>query len=467
MKRFSIIFVMLILVLASVLASDVVPQDSMAGIMERILKADEDLVKYLHQYDTTMASAQKRMNDELSAELAAIDSRPFTDEDLDKDGNPKKKALEARNKEREEAKERLQMTLDNAIETIQAKFGPEISSSYDLLCSLIDEINKTEFILSTADGNLEVQFDAYLEDEHGWMFSVYPEDFGVAIVHGSFLGFNDISKKSYKRFKEEALQEALSAYEQELKDMGPESIYSMTANVSAGFDKDTGVLSFFVKKLVFSDSSRKKGKVELEFPENSEQVFYETYEPFDMNNYTFALSKSQAKAFKKETSGKKTSKVMDEIGGFVSSIEFYALTNGRIGAAYIPEEKRTTESPVGFIFNGGVDAFLRFGRVIVGVNPHYGMALDNTVLDIYYTVGFDLYGKGEPGADLGCLILRYGRTGGNRFEIGFREFYPREPDKVLDLASGFEAGLILSPEFGYMPGLYLSFAIGGGLGFKK
>ncbi len=460
MKRFVAILVVLLIAMTSVFAAN-----SLRSLVDTVLQADEELVINLNQYDSTMKKARDRMEEELSAEIAAIDARPFADNELDKDGNPTKKALESREKEREKARERLEKKLSDAIKTIQEKYGPSISAAYEVLCSSIDEINNTEFTLSTKEGNLEVALDLYLEAEHGWNFSVYPDGFDLAIVHEAFLDFDAVSKKSHKRFKDEALQEAVLGFEQELRAMGPLSTFSMTVTMNAFFDKDMGVLSFMVKGLEFNDSSRKKGRSELQFPDNSEEVFYDSYVPFNMNNYTFALTKAQLKSLKKETTAKNTSKAVRNVGKFVNSIELYALANGRIGVGLIPEADRTTSSPAGFLYNGGGDAFFRFGRVLLGVNPYFGAVVKDTVMDLYYTAGFDLYGRDDPDADLGCLIVRYGRSNGNRFEIAFREFTPKDPGKVLDLATGFEAGIVLYPEFDYIPGFYLSFAIGGGLGF--
>jgi hypothetical protein len=460
MKRIVAILVVFLLAISFVFASD-----SLKSLVDTVLKVDGELTRSLSQYDATMKKAQTRMEDELAAEIAAIDSRPFTDKELDKNGNPTKKALEAREKERAEATKRLEKNLSDAIDTIQAKYGPDISAAYDVLCTSVDSINSTEFILSTTDGSLEVVFDPYVEAEHGWNLSAYPVGFENAIVHGAFLDFNVISSKSYKKFKAEALQEAVLGFDQQLKDLGPLSTYSVSATVTAFFDKDLGVLSFVVEKLEFNDSSRKKGRSELLFPDNSEEVFYSTYVPFDMNNYTFALTKAQLRELKRETAAKNTNKVVSKVGKFVNSIELYALANGRLGIGLIPEAERTTSSPAGFMFSGGADVFLRVGRVMLGVNPYIGMVMEEKVMDLSYTLAFDLYGNDDPDADLGCIIVRYGTSGGGRYEIAFREFTPKDPGKVIDLASGFEAGLVFYPEFNYIPGIYLSFAIGGGLGF--
>lgn len=440
MKRIVAILVVFLLAISFVFASD-----SLKSLVDTVLKVDGELTRSLSQYDATMKKAQTRMEDELAAEIAAIDSRPFTDKELDKNGNPTKKALEAREKERAEATKRLEKNLSDAIDTIQAKYGPDISAAYDVLCTSVDSINSTEFILSTTDGSLEVVFDPYVEAEHGWNLSAYPVGFENAIVHGAFLDFNVISSKSYKKFKAEALQEAVLGFDQQLKDLGP--------------------LSFVVEKLEFNDSSRKKGRSELLFPDNSEEVFYSTYVPFDMNNYTFALTKAQLRELKRETAAKNTNKVVSKVGKFVNSIELYAIANGRLGIGLIPEAERTTSSPAGFMFSGGADVFLRVGRVMLGVNPYIGMVMEEKVMDLSYTLAFDLYGNDYPDADLGCIIVRYGTSGGGRYEIAFREFTPKDPGKVIDLASGFEAGLVFYPEFNYIPGIYLSFAIGGGLGF--
>ncbi len=438
---------------------------SFRSTVEAVLKANADLSDMTKQYDSLLKAASKKINGIRSAMVPGIEARPYRPDELDKNGSPKKKVVAAREKEKNAIKERMDGFLEEVTALIQNGVGPSISESYSTFLSAIETLNKGSFSLSTADGSLSVIFDPFSEATFSWRFTAYPEGFVEPIAIDAVLLFDQLDKKGHKKYKGEALSEAVKGYEVQLNGMDASSVYSITAEVSVKFDKTFGGIAVTMEKLYLLDSTKKKGKVKLDYPAKSEEIFFESYIPLDMNEFAFALDKGQLRGLNKEMSKKQTRQTVKKVGSFINSIELYAMANGRIGLGVIPEAARTSDSPVGFCYAGGADVFVRAGRVLLGVQPAIGGVFNQTVMDLNYEVGAGIYAKDSTELELGYVVLRYGMNQGHRFELAYRGLTTREPKKTLDLTSYYEVGITFYPEFNYIPGIYFCFGIGGGLGF--
>lgn len=143
------------------------------------------------EYESMIASENKRIDNAIKDEAAAIRNRPYRTGQIAENGKPDSFAIEAREKDvsaMKDEKEKERVTIRRFIDSIMQ---PAIQDNYNLIISNVERISKTVFSDSVSKGGIKVKYNKYVLSDFAWNISVF-SDYVSEIKHDINLYYKDL-----------------------------------------------------------------------------------------------------------------------------------------------------------------------------------------------------------------------------------------------------------------------------------